>query len=85
MFHFQTVVIGVLRDRVHGHRGRSVTMGLSDFRGTPGDADHPLGGIVELATSSDLIGEAKNYALALGQTGDRLRQLLCCRARSATS
>jgi gluconate 2-dehydrogenase alpha chain len=76
MFHYQTIVIGVLRDRVHGHRGRSVTMGMSDFRGTPGDADHPLGGIVELATSAELIGEAKNYAQQLGKVGDLLRRLI---------
>ena len=76
MFHFQTQVIGVLNERVHGHRGRSVTMGLSDFRGTPNDPDHPLGGIVELATSSDLIGEAKNYALQLGESGPLLSSLI---------
>lgn len=76
MFHFQTQVVGVLRDRVHGHRGRSVTMGFSDFRGTPGDPDHPLGGIIELATNADLIGEAKNYALQLGKTGPLLTRLL---------
>ena len=76
MFHFQTQVIGILRDRVHGHRGRSVTMGMSDFRGTPGDPNAPLGGIIEYATSSDLIGEAKNYALQLGKTGDPLRKLM---------
>ena len=76
MFHFQTQVIGILRDRVHGHRGRSVTMGMSDFRGTPGDPNAPLGGIIELATSSDLIGEAKNYALQLGKTGDILHRLM---------
>jgi len=76
MFHFQTQVIGILRDRVHGHRGRSVTLGMSDFRGTPGDPDAPLGGIIEYATSSDLIGEAKNYALQLGKTGEPLRKLM---------
>ena len=52
---------------MHGERGRSVTMGMSDFRGMPGDANQPLGGIIELATTSDLIGEAKNYALSLEQ------------------
>lgn len=76
MFHFQTTVIGVLQDRVHGHRGRSVTMGLSDFRGVPNDPTRPLGGIVELATSSELIAEAKSYALALGKTGAMLKTLL---------
>ncbi|HEY0251924.1 MAG TPA: GMC family oxidoreductase [Kofleriaceae bacterium] len=76
MFHFQTQVIGVLQQRVHGHRGRSVTLGMSDFRGTPGDPAAPLGGIIELATSSDLIGEVKNYALQLGKSGDALRKLV---------
>ncbi len=76
MFHFQTIVIGVLRDRVHGHRGRSVTMGMSDFRGTPGDPNAPLGGIIELATSAEVIGEAKNYALSLGKTGALLGKLI---------
>ena len=42
----------------------------------PGDPAHPLGGIVELATSAELIGEAKNYALALGQSGQKLKALL---------
>jgi gluconate 2-dehydrogenase alpha chain len=76
MFHFQTTVVGVLDHRVHGHRGRSVTIGMSDFRGTPGDPAHPLGGIIELATSSDLIGEVKSYAFDLGQRGSQLRALV---------
>jgi choline dehydrogenase-like flavoprotein len=76
MFHFQTTVVGVLKQRVHGHRGRSVTIGFSDFRGTPGDAQHPLGGIVELATSADLIGEVKSYAFDLGKRGSELRALV---------
>ncbi|HUJ63097.1 MAG TPA: GMC family oxidoreductase [Kofleriaceae bacterium] len=76
MFHYQTTVVGVLRDRVHGHRGRSVTMGMSDFRGTPGDPGAPLGGVIELATSAELVGEAKNYALQLGVTGDKLKRLM---------
>ena len=76
MFHFQTQVVGVLNERVHGQRGRSVTLGFSDFRGVPGDPTQPLGGIIELATSSDLIGEAKNYALDLGKSGSLLTRLL---------
>ena len=76
MFHFQTIVIGVLNDRVHGNRGRSVTMGMSDFRGVPGDPTQPLGGVIEFATSGDIIGEAKNYALQLGKTGDILNRLM---------
>nr|HEX4312952.1 GMC family oxidoreductase [Kofleriaceae bacterium] len=76
MFHYQTIVIGVLNDRVHGERGRSVTMGMSDFRGTPGDPSAPLGGIIELATTSDLIGEAKNYALSLSKIGPALAAMV---------
>lgn len=76
MFHFQTVVIGVMRERMHGHRGRSVTHGMSDFRGVPGDAARPLGGIVEFGTSAELIGEAKNYAFSLGQKGPGLARLM---------
>jgi choline dehydrogenase-like flavoprotein len=76
MFHHRTSVVGVLRRRVHGHRGRSATMGLGDLRGTPGDPARPLGGLVELAAAGDVIAEAKHYALALGQTGDALRRLL---------
>jgi gluconate 2-dehydrogenase alpha chain len=39
MFHFQTNVNGFAPERVHGHRGRAVTHGLTDFRGVePGGA-----------------------------------------------
>ena len=76
MFHAQTIVVGVLRQRVHGHRGRSVTIGMSDFRGTPADPDAPLGGIIEYATSSDLIGEVQSYAFSLAQRGAALRTLV---------
>ena len=76
MYHFQTIVVGVMQSRIHGHRGRSVTHGFSDFRGVPGDATQPLGGIVECGTSSDLIGEAKNYALQLDQVGNPLKNLI---------
>jgi choline dehydrogenase-like flavoprotein len=49
---------------------------MSDFRGVPNDPQQPLGGIIELATSSDLIGEAKNYGIQLGKSGDMLRRLI---------
>jgi choline dehydrogenase-like flavoprotein len=60
MFHFQPTVAGIFRQRLHGERGRSVTNGMSDFRGVTegGEALHPerpLGGIVEFATSSEPI------------------------------
>ena len=40
--------IGIFKQRLHTHRGRSVTHGIIDFRGTAGDPDHPMGGIIEL-------------------------------------
>jgi len=33
MFHFQPTVAGFFRQRLHGERGRSITNGMSDFRG----------------------------------------------------
>ncbi len=58
MFHFQPTVAGFFRQRLHGERGRSVTNGMSDFRGVEegGESlrpDLPLGGIVEFGTSSE--------------------------------
>ncbi len=76
LFHFQTIVAGVMRQRVHGHRGRSVTHGFSDFRGVPGDPMRPLGGIVELSARAEVIAEAKTYAFDLGQRGRRLVSLM---------
>jgi choline dehydrogenase-like flavoprotein len=63
MFHLQTGVNGFLRERVHGHRGRTNTHALSDLRGVePGGeqlrvfstADGPrlfLGGILDFSAS----------------------------------
>jgi choline dehydrogenase-like flavoprotein len=64
MFHFQTLAIGIFKQRLHGARGRSITMGLADFRGvTPGGAglapDRPVGGVVEFGTSSEPITAAR--------------------------
>src|SRR5262249_5822866 len=56
--HFQTGAVGVFDERVHGHRGRTVTHGFSDFRGVPGDPGRPLGGIVEISGSELPIEEA---------------------------
>jgi gluconate 2-dehydrogenase alpha chain len=64
-FHFQTNGIGIFEERMHGHRGRTVTHGFSDFRGVPGDPDRPLGGIVELSGSSGPIFEASIYRQAM--------------------
>lgn len=71
LFHYQTIGVGIFRQRVHGERGQSVTNGLSDFRGVNegGTALHPdgrpLGGIVEFGTSSEPLGNAKSQLQAL--------------------
>ncbi|HSP99292.1 MAG TPA: GMC family oxidoreductase [Candidatus Dormibacteraeota bacterium] len=70
MFHYQPTVAGFFRQRMHGERGRSVTNGMSDFRGVAegGEAllpDRPLGGIIEFATSSEPISTAFDSLQAL--------------------
>jgi gluconate 2-dehydrogenase alpha chain len=51
-FHYQTIAIGVFDERLHGHRGKTVSHAFTDFRGKPGDPEHPLGGIVEVGGPS---------------------------------
>jgi len=65
MFHFQTLAAGIFKQRLHGARGRSITMGFADFRGvTAGGeslvSDRPLGGVVEFGTSSEPITAARS-------------------------
>ncbi len=76
MFHFQTLGVGIYQQDLHGERGRSVTTGISDFRGVPGDPDRPLGGIVEFGTNSEKIADALTYLSDLGLRGRRLKQFL---------
>jgi len=84
MFHFQTIAAGIFRQRLHGERGRSVTHGMSDFRGVVegGGAlrpDWPLGGVIEFGTSSEPIIAAFETLEALGlarQVGLTLKDLL---------
>lgn len=76
MFHVQTTAVGIFRQRIHGHRGRAVTHGMSDFRGVPGDRERPLGGIIEFGASSELIFEAKTYALSLFRRGAEFKEML---------
>ncbi|MDP3767546.1 MAG: GMC family oxidoreductase N-terminal domain-containing protein, partial [Dehalococcoidia bacterium] len=76
MFHVQTVAVGIFPQRVHGHRGRSVTHGMTDFRGVPGDPERPLGGIIEFGAANEPIFEAKTYAVTLNQRGSRLKNLM---------
>jgi choline dehydrogenase-like flavoprotein len=75
-FHLQTIVLGVHEERLHGHRGRSVTHAITDFRGVPGDANRPLAGIVELGAASGPIAEAIIYATELSMLGSRLRAMM---------
>jgi len=87
MFHFQTIGVGIFRQRLHGERGCSITHCMSDFRGiAPGGADlapsgWPLGGIVEFGTSSEPITAARQSlqpqaVAAAGFFGVSLKQLL---------
>jgi choline dehydrogenase-like flavoprotein len=69
MFHYQTGVIGIFKERVHGHRGKTVSHGFCDFRGKPNDPEHPLAGIVELSGSEFLLDEANYYRQILGALG----------------
>ncbi len=67
MFHYQTVSLGIFNERVHGHRGRTVAHGFTDFRGVPNDPKRPLGGIVEVSGGGLPIGEGHYYARILKQ------------------
>jgi choline dehydrogenase-like flavoprotein len=49
---------------------------MSDFRGVPGDPEHPLAGIIELGAASELILEAKVYSLSLGIRGAKLKEFM---------
>jgi choline dehydrogenase-like flavoprotein len=76
----QTGAVGVFEERVHGHRGRTVTHGFSDFRGVPNDPDRPLGGIVEISGSEFPIEEALRYLQIMkrlgGFDGTQLKRLM---------
>ena len=77
MFHYQTVVAGVFDERLHPHRGRSVTHGMADFRGDPNDLqNHPLGGLVEFGVSIEPITEAAIYLERMRIRGSELWKLL---------
>jgi choline dehydrogenase-like flavoprotein len=70
-FHFQTVAAGIFeKERLHGYRGRTVTHGISDFRGDATDVtNHPLAGVVELSGSDGPVAEASQYARVLKTLG----------------
>lgn len=69
-FHWQLYSVGIYPQRFHGERGRSVTHGMSDFRGTKAggaelDPALRLGGVIEFGTNSEAISSAKNNLQAL--------------------
>ncbi len=66
-FHYQTRVLGIFDQRVHGYRGRTVAECFADFRGKPNDPAHPLGGIVEISGGGFPIGEAGFYSQIINQ------------------
>lgn len=85
MFHFQTIAAGFFRQQLHGERGRSVTHGMSDFRGVAvggaelSDDGWPLGGVIEFSTSSEPIVAALESLQALPiarQVGVSLKDIL---------
>jgi choline dehydrogenase-like flavoprotein len=76
MFHYQTIAVGLYQQSLHGERGRSVTAGISDFRGVPNDPSRPLGGIVEFGTNSEKISDARTYLIDLGFRGAELKEYL---------
>ncbi len=65
-FHRQTNVLGVFDELTHADRGRTISHGITDFRGKPNDPDHPLGGIVEISGGPQPIAEAAYYREVLG-------------------
>jgi choline dehydrogenase-like flavoprotein len=76
MFHFQTIVVGIFPDRLHGHRGRTVTHGMTDFRGVPNDPTRPLGGIVEFGSGNLPIAESLIYTSFPFSIGKPMKSLV---------
>jgi choline dehydrogenase-like flavoprotein len=76
MFHYQTYAIGIFNRRLHSHRGRSVTHGILDFRGSSRDKTRPLGGIVEIGGEGSPIDEAINYSGSVGIKGRLLKKFM---------
>jgi gluconate 2-dehydrogenase alpha chain len=80
MFHLQTNMVAVFDERIHGHRGKTVSNGFADFRGKPNDPNHPLGGIVEISGSEGVINETdyilQVVSVATGFDGLTFKKLL---------
>jgi gluconate 2-dehydrogenase alpha chain len=80
MFHLHTAVLALFDERLHSHRGRTVTHFIADFRGKAGDPKRPLGGITEISASGGLLLEAGVYARAMkllgGYDGRKMLRLM---------
>ncbi len=62
MFHINFMAVGVFDHRLHGYRGRPVTLEIADFRrNLADDPNYLFGGVVELGARLDPIQEALNY------------------------
>jgi hypothetical protein len=59
----------VFNERLHSHRGRTVTHFVADFRGKAGDPSRPLGGITEVSSSGGLLLEVGVCARAMKLLG----------------
>ncbi len=71
-FHLIHSVAGVFRERLHGYRGKTHSMGFQDLRGVTGDPSRPLGGLVITGASTEPVLEALQLAGTLRMAGERL-------------
>ncbi len=77
MFHLETDAAGIFEERVHAYRGKGTCMAVTEFRGVPGDPNHPLGGVVEVGGPVGPLAEASGaYVGGLGMSGARLKALM---------
>jgi choline dehydrogenase-like flavoprotein len=75
-FHLIHSVAGVFRERLHGHRGKTHSVGFQDLRGEAESRENPLGGIVITGTSTTPVQEALQLAGTLRMAGSRLWRAL---------
>lgn len=75
MFHFQTLCIGIFKERMHAYRGKAVSHGMTDFRGKPNDPLHPLAGILEFGGAGPLLQQSVDSRQLLG-LGPQLKSFI---------
>lgn len=75
--HTYLVAFGIFAERMHCYHGSGSSYAMSDFRGVPGDASRPLGGIVEIGGIGTPIQEGTTYFGALHTpAGARLKSMM---------